>query len=202
MEGRATDPEAAAAGISAGIDQWRAEIDSVEHSDFYLRGPERESLRRYFARLAVADPTFALPEDRMLGFELVEPDTKSERPLWRSYLLERRTDLTGAALSNAETTSDPNVNRPIVLLDFNREGGRVFGELTGRIGGKKLAIVLDGTVKSAPIINGPIRGGRASITMAGADPAQQMQDANDLAIVLRSGALPAPMREASVDVIP
>ena len=54
-------------------------------------------------------------------------------------------------------------------LDFNRYGSRVFGDLTSQIVGKKLATILDDKVKSAPIINGAIRGGRASITMGGSD---------------------------------
>lgn len=202
MDGKATDPEAAAAGISAGFDQWRAELTGEMHSDFYLRGPQRESLQRYFARLASLDPSFALPADRVLGFELVDPESPGGIPLWRSYLLERTPVLTGAAVANAEAVTDPNAGRPIVLLDFSREGARVFGEVTSRISGKKLAIVLDGTVKSAPIINSPIRGGRASITMGGIDLGAQLQDAKDLALVLRAGALPMPLVEVAVDVVP
>ena len=202
MEGKATDPEALAAGISGGIDQWRAELNDEMHSDFYVRGPERQSLERYFARLAAVDPTLAVPADRMLGFELQDPDSPGDKPLWRSYLLERKAAITGASISNAELVSDPNTNRPLVLLDFGREGARTFGEVTERIAGKKLAVVLDGTIKSAPIINGPIRGGRASITMGGTDPVAQQQDAKDLALVLRSGSLPAPLREVAVDVVP
>jgi protein-export membrane protein SecD len=202
MEGKATDPEALAANISGGIDQWRPEDIDESHADFYLRGPERNSLERYFARIAASDPTFALPPDRVLGFELLDPELPGDPPLWRSYLLERKPAITGAAIANAEMVFDPNTNRPLVLLDFGREGARTFGDVTTRIAGKKLAVVLDGTVKSAPIINGPIRGGRASITMSGTDPVAQQQEATDLALVLRSGALPAPLREVAVDVVP
>jgi protein-export membrane protein SecD len=202
MEGKATDPEALAAGISGGIDQWRTELDSADHSDFYLRGPERESLERYFARLARSDPAFALPADRVLGFELRDPESPGDKPLWRSYLLERKAAITGADVSNAELAADPNTSRPVVLLELSRAGARTFGEVTERIAGKKLAVVLDGTVKSAPIINGPIRGGRASITMGGTDPVAQRQEATDLALVLRSGSLPAPLREVAVEVVP
>ncbi len=202
MEGKATDPEALAAGISGGIDQWRAELNAEEHADFYLRGPERPSLERYFARLAASDPTFTLPADRVLGFELLDPENPGDKPLWRSYLLERKAVITGADVAHAELVSDPNSKQPLVLLDLNRAGTQSFGELTTRIAGKKLAVVLDGTIKSAPIINGPIRGGRASITMGGTDPAAKQQEATDLALVLRSGSLPAPLREVAVDVVP
>ncbi len=202
MEGKATDPEARDAGISGGIDQWRPEDIDEQHSDFYVRGPELHSLERYFARLAATDPMFVVPPDRVLRFELLDPELPGDKPLWRSYLLEGKPVITGAAIASAETKMDPNIHRPLVLLDFSREGSRTFGDITARIAGKKLAIVLDGTVKSAPIINGPIRGGRASITMGGTDPVAQLQDATDLALVLRSGSLPTPLREVAVDVIP
>ena len=84
---------------------------------------------------------------------------------------------------------------PGVMLEFDRDGAHTFGELTTRITGKKLATILDGTVRSAPIIMGPIRGGRASISLgAGTD----VHVAKELALVLEVGALPAPLVEASL----
>ncbi|NJM91061.1 MAG: hypothetical protein HC863_02010 [Myxococcales bacterium] len=74
----------------------------------------------------------------------------------------------------------------------------MFGDLTAQVVGKKVATILDDRVKSAPIINGAIRGGRASITMGGSDPQRQERDANDLVGVLKTGSLPAPLKEASV----
>ena len=85
-----------------------------------------------------------------------------------------------------------------MLLDFNRSGSRIFGDLTAQIVGKKLATILDDRVKSAPIINGAIRGGRASITMGGRDAQRQENERNELVNVLKSGSLPAPLREESV----
>lgn len=85
-----------------------------------------------------------------------------------------------------------------MLLDFNRYGSRVFGDLTAEIVGKKLATILDDTVKSAPIINGAIRGGRASITMGGGEPHRQEIERDKLVNVLKTGSLPAPLREDSV----
>lgn len=200
-EGKPIEPEALAAGISAGLDQWRAEDSGEPHEDFYLLGPERAPLERYFARLAASDPQLAIPPDRRLGFERMSPEQPGGRPLWRSYLLERKPVLTGAQVSNAEPTSDPNSNRAIVMLELSREGTRVFGDVTARITGRKLAIVLDGLIKSAPIISGPIRGGRASITMSGDDPRAQERDAKDLALVLRAGAMPAPLTEATLELV-
>ena len=144
--------------------------------------------------LAHNDPSFAPPDDRALAYERIEPppEAKDRRTYWRTYYVERAAALTGAAIADASVIHKPNLG---VMLEFDRDGAHAFGELTTRIVGKKLATVLDGTVHSAPIINGPIRGGRASITLGSrADE----RTAKELALVLRTGALPGPMIEASI----
>ncbi len=161
----------------------------------------REIIERYlfgdkdlgYQGLADQDPQFKLPDDHQLGFELIEPqpDAKDQRKFWRTYYLERAVRLTGSAISNAMGTYDPNTNRPIVLLDFNRFGGRVFGDVTAQIVGMKFATILDDKVKSAPIINGAIRGGRASITMGGSDPRVMEKERDDLVAVRSRPALVA-----------
>ena len=80
---------------------------------------------------------------------------------------------------------------PYVALEFNARGAKQFDELTGRNVGKRLAIILDNTVYSAPVIRERISGGRASITGN-----FDIKEARDLAIVLRAGALPAPVHVA------
>jgi preprotein translocase subunit SecD len=168
----------------------------------------REIIERYIfgdkdlgvVGLAEQDPKqFKIPDDHQLGFEQIEPqpDNKDKRKYWRTYYLERAVRLTGSGISKAMGTYDPNTNRPIVMLDFNRFGGRVFGDVTSQIVGMKFATILDDKVKSAPIINGAIRGGRASITMGGSDPRVMERERDDLVAVLNTGSLPAPLREAS-----
>lgn len=154
--------------------------------------------------LAQKDPQqFKVPDDRQIGFERIDPqpNAKDKRVLWRTYYLERAVQLTGSAIQNAMGAYDPNTNRPIVLLDFNRHGGRVFGDVTSRIVGMKLATILDDKVASAPVINGPIRGGRASITMGAGDAIQQERDRDDLVAVLKTGSLPAPLREEAASEV-
>jgi preprotein translocase subunit SecD len=160
----------------------------------------RQIIERYVDELAKKDKGFVVPDTHQLGYELVQvsnPDAKDQRPFWRTYYLDNAIRLTGTSISNAMGSYDPNTNRPIVLLDFNRYGGRVFRDLTREITGKKLATILDQTVKSAPIINGEIAGGRASITMGGGGARQQEQERDALVNVLRTGSLPAPLREES-----
>jgi preprotein translocase subunit SecD len=187
------------------------EIDCPERNDRKLvkdgkvecKVPGKYVIERYLANLAKADPSFKLPDDRQIGYELNEaaPDAKDDRSYWRSYYLDREVKLTGSAISDAMGSYDPNTNRPIVLLDFNRYGSRVFGDLTAEIVGKKLATILDDKVKSAPIINGAIRGGRASITMGGSEPTRQEQERDELVNVLKTGSLPAPLKEESASEI-
>ncbi len=160
----------------------------------------RQVIARYLEDLANADPSFKVPDDRQVGYELVDPqeDATDKRTFWRTYYLDRAVRLTGTSISDATGNYDPNTNRPIVLLDFNRYGGRVFGDVTAEITGKKLATILDDKVKSAPIINGAIRGGRASITMGGGNPQRQEAERDELVNVLKTGSLPAPLKEESV----
>jgi preprotein translocase subunit SecD len=142
---------------------------------------------------------FKVPDDHQIGYEPIYPDptAKDQRTVWRTYYLERAVRLTGSGISSAQPSNDPNTGRPIVLLDFNRFGGRIFGDLTAEIAGQKLATILDDKIRSAPIINGAIRGGHASITLGGGDVVRQEREREDLVNVLRTGSLPAPLEKQS-----
>ena len=104
------------------------------------------------------------------------------------YLVKRRSMLTGAYLTNARVEIDSQYNEPYVSIDFDRKGARIFARITEENVKKRLAIVLDKTVYSAPVIQEKITGGKARITGS-----FTMEEARDLAIVLRAGALPAPV---------
>ncbi|OIO56838.1 MAG: protein translocase subunit SecD [Alphaproteobacteria bacterium CG_4_10_14_0_2_um_filter_63_37] len=104
------------------------------------------------------------------------------------YLLKKRVALTGDLLTDARVAIDPQDNQPLVHITFNRKGGRKFADLTAESVGKRMAIVLDGVVYSAPVIREKIEGGRAQISGSFTP-----EEAHDLAIVLRAGALPAPV---------
>jgi protein-export membrane protein SecD len=110
------------------------------------------------------------------------------------FLLEKESEMTGDLLSTASATfgsgNDPQVaNQPIVNLRMTNAGADVFERLTGRNVGERLAIVLDGVVKSAPVIRQRISGGQAQI-----EGIDSIDEARDLAIILRAGALPAPIK--------
>ncbi len=105
------------------------------------------------------------------------------------YLLKKQVLLTGDALSNAKMELGSRFGEPYVSIEFNGDGARLFEHITSENVGKRLAIALDDTVYSAPVIRERIGGGRAQITGSFTDA-----EAKDLAIVLRAGALPAPVR--------
>ena len=104
------------------------------------------------------------------------------------YVLEEDPFLTGDQLNDATANRDQQFNQPQVLFELNRLGGRDFQRLTAANIGNRIAIVLDGEVVSAPVVRDRI-GARGTIDLGSAD----FSEATDLALVLRAGALPAPL---------
>jgi SecD/SecF fusion protein len=142
------------------------------------------------------------------GYEFMfEKVVKQGQDLYRPYFVSRRAELKGEALKNAWVEYQ-SLGQPIVSLRFDSKGAKRFAQVTSDYapGGAKnpspdgrryLAIVLDGTLYSAPFIKTPIHGGAAII-----EGSFSVKDAQDLAVVLRAGALPAPVtvvEERTVD---
>jgi preprotein translocase subunit SecD len=142
------------------------------------KGKEEDVLKQFEGKL---------PEgDQILFEKMVEKDTGRESRI--PYLVKKRVMLTGDVLSDARV-SIGQFNEPYVSVTFDAKGAREFDRITGDNVKKRMAIVLDNTIYSAPVINERISGGRAQITGT-----FTTQEANDLAIVLRAGALPAPLK--------
>ena len=117
------------------------------------------------------------------GYRLYTSEDDNSR-----QLLEKETLLTGKAITDAGVSFESQFNEPVVTLEFNSEGAKIFSDLTGAHVGRRLAIVLDDKVQSAPVINERIPSGKAQITGR-----FTLEEANDLSIALRAGALPAPI---------
>jgi preprotein translocase subunit SecD len=128
-----------------------------------------------------------VPEGDQILFErIVEKDSGQE---WLApYLVKKRVMLAGDVLSDARV-SIGQFNEPYVSVTFDAKGAREFDRITGENVKKRMAIVLDNTIYSAPVIQERISGGRAQITGT-----FSMEEANNLSIVLRAGALPAPLK--------
>ena len=137
------------------------------------------------------DVDAALKGDIPAGSEVlyqIKTDQETLREIKTPYLIKKRTLLTGAYLTDAKVQIDSQFNEPYVSIDFDKKGARIFERITEENVKKRLAIILDNKVYSAPVIQEKISGGAARIT--GNFTAET---ARDLAIVLRAGALPAPV---------
>ncbi len=129
-----------------------------------------------------------MPEDTEILFEKkVNRETGAVRKL--PILLKKQAALTGDLLSDAKVSIDTRFSEPYVSLSFNTAGAKLFEDVTAANVKKRLAIILDNTVYSAPVIQERIAGGNAQITGN-----FTMEEAKDLSIVLKAGALPAPMK--------
>ncbi len=129
-----------------------------------------------------------IPEgDIILYQRSVDPNTGGVKKI--PYLLKEKTLMTGEVLKDARVALDSQFHEPYVSLEFDDLGGKLFEQITGANVKKRLAIILDENVYSAPVIQERIAGGRAQITGR-----FDTKEASDLAIVLRAGALPAPVK--------
>lgn len=128
----------------------------------------------------------ALKEGTPPGDEILygPPERGGREP----YLVEAQTLMTGDVVTDARVRPGSRLEGPYVSVDLDQRGARIFDTLTAENVGRRLAIILDNTVYSAPVIKERIPGGKVSITGR-----FSMDEAHDLAIVLRSGALPAPV---------
>ena len=106
----------------------------------------------------------------------------------KPILLKDKAVMTGDLLDDARVKIKTTYNEPYVAISFNREGARIFERVTSENVGSRLAILLDGRVSSAPVIREAISGGKAII-----EGRFTLEEATDLAIILRAGSLPAPV---------
>jgi preprotein translocase subunit SecD len=143
-----------------------------------LKGQEETVLREFQNKI---------PEGDEILFEKVI-DKETGREYRVPYLVKKRVMLAGDVLRDARVAIG-QFNEPYVAVTFDAKGAREFERITEENVKKRMAIVLDNTIYSAPVIQERISGGRAQITGA-----FTTQEANDLAIVLRAGALPAPLK--------
>ncbi|HEX2080598.1 MAG TPA: protein translocase subunit SecD [Longimicrobium sp.] len=194
-EARGTAAAAPAGGVfqQQGQKQDSASVGKPFESKLASVGPEGQflvsvrdtaAIARYLRLPAVQQ---ALPRGTELLWGVPEAE---ENPGFRSlWLVDQQPLITGEYLESAVAATDPQFNRPVVNFELNRRGGRTFGRETGRNIGKQMAIVLDEQVYTAPVIRGQIsRNGQIELGQA------TLEEAADLALVLRAGALPAPLR--------
>jgi preprotein translocase subunit SecD len=186
--------------VSAGVNK-----PQVPSSYLVADGKDaRKKLSEYVDSLKAANK---IPEDHefLLGeADFVEgtPKKLGEKP-FRTYNLFGRAEVTGQAIEDAYVANDPQQGgKPYVAITFNSQGAEQFRELTGRNIKRRMAIVLDDIVASAPVIQSEIGGGHCSVTLGGFRPYNEiLNEAKDLVLVLKAGALPVPIRASNEQMI-
>jgi preprotein translocase subunit SecD len=145
---------------------------------------------------------YDVPQDDVIAFEenrtLDNMGNPTADVTWRTYFMYRAAGISGEYIENANVYNDNQTGQPYVALDFSKTGATIFEDLTAKNVKRRMAIQLDDKVQSAPTIQEKIPGGHCRITLGAYDSYQKLrQEAQDLVVVLRAGALPAPVRPMS-----
>ena len=160
--------------------------NSGEPGVFLVEGPQVETVQSY---LALPGVQVRIPSEINLlwGTETRGAAGKIYHPL---YVVDAEPLITGEYLVDAQAIRDPQTVQPIVPFQLTRQGGRIFERGTSRHVGDRMAIILDGKVQGNPPVIRDVLRERAQIELGSGSSLEQAQD---LALVLRAGALPAPM---------
>lgn len=164
------------------------EIGKTPFLEFREKKPDEEVQKIEEARREVAEKVEELQEQGRTGEEIFEELKKLDNWLLSTKDIFTSTPLTGRYLKKAELGFDQTAYQPLVLLEFNDEGAKIFEELTEKNVGRQLAIYIDQIPISAPVVQEKISGGKAQITGR-----FTVEEAKSLARNLNAGALPVPI---------
>lgn len=174
-----------------GEDKILVELPGIKTQEDEQRARELIAKAAHLQLMAVddklQDQAYTMSDSQAQAYgNIIYPDVKNEEI---KYMLKAIPVLDGSMLTDARVAFSQQNNLPIINFSLNSEGARIFGDFTGANVGKRLAIVLDGKVYSAPVINERIGGGSGQISGG-----FSVEEAHDVAIALRSGALLAPVK--------
>jgi preprotein translocase subunit SecD len=166
-----------------------------------LRKLPKETSLQALQRMREWVATLDVPADREVGYHIEsrvvdEITLKEEEVGVRTFFLKSRAEITGDMIREAVAQpeqSQGGMGGWHVAIAFTDAGGKIFERITGANIQRRFAIILDGRISSAPVIQSRIAGGHGQITMGSGDPEVQLRDSKNLEFVLRSGALPAPI---------
>ncbi len=197
-------------GITKQTEIVTAGVSKPQTSSGYLlaRGKDaRQKLTAYIEKLKI-DHKLADDHKLLIGeadriADADAPKKVDEPTAYRTYYLFGRAEVTGQAIEDAFVANDPQAGgKPYVAINFNSKGADQFKDLTGRNVKRRMAIVLDDLVASAPVIQTEIGGGHCQITLGGFRPYNEiLNEAKELVIVLKAGALPVPIRPSNEQMI-
>lgn len=158
------------------------------NADAYVNQEDRNKIEYW---LSLPEVQKVIPDNVEFVFSAKAITSQDGKKIYMMYLVNKTPELTGGVVTNAQANLDPNTSAPIVNMEMNSEGATEWARITGANVGKRIAIMLDGVVFTAPNVKGKIPGGRSMI-----EGSENLEEAKLLEIVLKAGALPAP-----VDVI-
>jgi SecD/SecF fusion protein len=151
----------------------------------YVPADERNKLEMILNR---PDVQKVIPNNVEFKFSAKTEKDANGKEYYRLFLVNKDPELTGGVITDANANIDPNTSTPIVTMTMNSEGATEWARITGANVGKRIAIMLDGAIFSAPVVKGKIPGGRSQI-----EGMADLNEAKLLEIVLKAGALPAPV---------
>lgn len=155
------------------------------YADAYVKQDDRNKIEYW---LGLPEVQKVIPDNVEFVFSAKPFTSQDGLKIFMLYMVNKTPELTGGVVTNAQANLDPNTSAPIVTMDMNSEGATDWARITGANVGKRIAIMLDGVVFSAPNVKGKIPGGRSSI-----EGMENLEEAKLLEIVLKAGALPAPV---------
>ena len=176
----------AAAGASTSGKPLYDLIGVTENGSAYTSERTRDFVSALLRR---SDIQAQLPQDTELVLSAKSDHGKAGEKLYSVYLVRKTPELTGGVITEAKATFGSQGVQPEVMMTMNSEGTSKWARITGANIGKRSAIVLDGAVYSAPVVQSMIPGVKSVI-----NGIESLEEAKDLEIVLKAGALPAPVR--------
>lgn len=154
-------------------------------ADAYVNQEDRNKLEYW---LNLPEVQRVIPDNVEFVFSAKPITNQNGKKIFQMYMVNKAPELTGGVVTNAQATLDPSTSAPIVNMEMNSEGATDWARITGANVGKRIAIMLDGVVFTAPNVRGKIPGGRSQI-----EGSENLEEAKLLEIVLKAGALPAPV---------
>ncbi len=154
-------------------------------ADAYVKVEDKNKLELILNR---PDVQKVIPNNVEFKFQARSQGDAEGNQFFVMYLVNKEPELTGGVITDATANIDPSTSAPIVSMTMNSEGATEWARITGANVNKRIAIMLDGGIFSAPVVKGKIPGGRSQI-----EGMADLNEAKLLEIVLKAGALPAPV---------
>ena len=155
------------------------------NADAYVSKDDRNKIEYW---LSLPEVQKVIPDNVEFVFSAKPFTSEDGKQFFTMFMVNKTPELTGGVVTDAQANIDPNTSSPIVNMEMNSEGATDWARITGANVGKRIAIMLDGVVFTAPNVKGKIPGGRSQI-----EGSESMEEAKLLEIVLKAGALPAPV---------